>query len=57
MSMKKIVGVVLLIAVFAVLICVTCAAYGWKCGLAIWGTAFGIALIICIAIFLIEESE
>lgn len=55
--MKKIVGVVLLIAVFAVLIGVTCAVYGWKNGLVTWGIAFVIALILCIAMFLIEESE
>lgn len=55
--MKKIVGIVLLIAVFAVLIGVTCAVYGWKYGLAAWGIAFVIALIICIAMFLIEEGE
>lgn len=54
--MKKTVGVVLLIAVFAVLIGVTCAVCGWKYGLAIWGIAFAISLIICIAIFLIEEG-
>lgn len=55
--MKKTVGVVLLIAVFAVLIGVTCAVFGWKYGLAAWGTAFVISLIICIAMFLIEEGE
>lgn len=55
--MKKTVGVVLLIAVFAALIGVTCDVCGWKYGLAIWGIAFVIALIICIAVFLIEEGE
>lgn len=55
--MKKIVGIVLLIAVFAVLIGVTCAVFGWKHGLATWGIAFVMALIICIAMFLIEEGD
>lgn len=55
--MKKIVGVVLLIVVFAVLIGVTCVVCSWKFGLAAWGTAFAIALILCIAVLLIEEGE
>ena len=55
--MKKTIGIILLIAVYVALIGVTCAVYGWKCGLAIWATGFVIALIICIAMFLIEDDE
>ncbi len=55
--MKKIFGFGILAVVFAFLIGTTCAAWGWKVGLTIWGIAIAGALIICLAMFLIMEGE
>lgn len=56
-GMKKIIGCILLVSVFTFLIGTTCVVFGFKTGMGLWGIGFGIALIICLAIFLIEEGE
>ena len=55
--MKRIIGFILLALIFIFLIGITCYIYGWKTGLALWGIAFALALIIIIAMYLIEEGE
>ncbi len=55
--MKRTIGFILLALIFALLIGVTCYICGWKMGMTIWGIAFALALIIVIAIYLIEEGE
>lgn len=55
--MKKIIGIILLITIFVILIGATCIVCGWKYGLVAWAVGFVIALIICIAIFLIEDDK
>ena len=55
--MKRTIGVILLALVFALLIGVTCYIYGWKTGIILWGIAFALALIIVIAMYLIENGE
>ena len=52
--MRRIIGFILLALVFALLIGITCYIYGWKMGIIMWGIAFAFALIIVIAICLIE---
>ena len=54
--MKRTIGFILLVLIFAFLIGVTCYIYGWKTGLALWGIAFALALIIVIAMHLIEDG-
>ena len=55
--MKRTIGFILLALIFALLIGITCYVCGWKMGMAIWGIAFALALIIVIAMYLIEEGE
>ena len=55
--MKRTIGVILLVLIFAFLIGVTCYICGWKTGLTLWGIAFALALIIIIAMYLIENGE
>ena len=55
--MKRIIGFILLALIFALLIGVTCYICGWKIGMTIWGISCVLALIIVIAIYLIEDGE
>ena len=55
--MKRTIGFILLALVLALLIGITCYICGWKMGMTIWGIGFIFALIIVIAICLIEEDE
>lgn len=55
--MKRTIGGILLAFVFALLIGVTCVAFGWKTGLIMWTVSFAVTLIILVAIFLIQEGE
>ena len=55
--MKRTIGFILLALIFALLIGVTCYICGWKTGITLWGIAFALALIIVIAIYLIETGE
>ena len=55
--MKRTIGFILLAFILTLLIGITCYICGWKTGLTIWGIAFALALIIAIAMCLIEESE
>lgn len=55
--MKSTIGFILLALVLAFLIGITCYACGWKLGLGAWGIGFALALIIVIAMHLIEEGE
>ena len=55
--MKRTIGIILLVLIFALLIGVTCYICGWKTGMTLWGIAFALALIIVIAIYLIEAGE
>ena len=55
--MKKTIGFILLALMLALLIGITCCVFGWKMGMTVWGIGFALALIIVIAIFLIEEGE
>lgn len=55
--MKSTIGFILLALVLALLIGVTCYVFGWKLGLGVWGIGFALALIIVIAMYLIEEGE
>ena len=55
--MKRTIGFILLALIFALLIGTTCYVCSWKIGMTIWGIAFALALIIVIAMYLIEEGE
>jgi hypothetical protein len=55
--MKSTIGFILLALILALLIGVTCYVCGWKLGMGMWGIGFALALIIAIAIYLIEEGE
>jgi hypothetical protein len=55
--MKRTIGFILLALVLALLIGVTCYVCGWKLGLRVWGIGFALALIVDIAMFLIEDGE
>lgn len=55
--MKRTIGFILLALIFAFLIGITCYVCGWKIGMTIWGIGFVLALIIVIAMYLIEEGE
>lgn len=55
--MKKTIGFILLALIFALLIGTSCYVFGWKMGIIIWGIGFAVALIIVIAIYLIEDGE
>ena len=55
--MKRTIGFIFLALIFALLIGVTCYICGWKIGITLWGIAFVLALIIVIAICLIEKGE
>lgn len=55
--MKRIIGFILLALILALLIGITCCLCGWKLGLRMWGIGFALALIVAIAMFLIEEGE
>ncbi len=55
--MKRTIGFILLALILALLIGITCYICGWKIGITVWGIGFGFALIIAIAICLIEEDE
>ena len=54
--MKKIIGVTILISILICLVAMTCLVTGWKDGLICWGIGFAVAMIICFAIFLIEDG-
>lgn len=54
--MKRIIGIIILVLVFALLIGVSCAVYGFKTALITWAISLLLAVIILIAIFLIEEG-
>jgi len=54
--MKRTIGFILLALIFALLIGTTCYICGLKMGMIIWGISFALALIIVIAICLIEEG-
>jgi len=55
--MKRIIGFILLALIFALLIGVTCYICGWKVGMTLWGISFALAVIIVIAMYLIDEDE
>lgn len=55
--MKRTIGFILLALIFAFLIGMTCYVCGWKMGMTVWGIGFALALIIVIAMCLIEEGE
>lgn len=55
--MKSTIGFILLALVLALLIGETCYVCGWKLGLKVWGIGFILALIIAIAMCLIEEGK
>lgn len=55
--MKRTIGFILLALIFAFLIGVTCYTCGWKMGIILWGIAFALALVIVIAMYLIEGGE
>ena len=55
--MKRTIGFILLALIFTLLIGITCYICGWKIGMTIWGIDFALALIIVIAMHLIEEGE
>ena len=54
--MKRIIGIILLVLVFALLIGASCMAYGVKTALITWALSFLISLVIVVAIFLIQEG-
>lgn len=61
--MKRTIGFILLALILALLIVITCYVCGWKIGMTIWGIGmtiwgigFALALIIVIAMYLIEEG-
>jgi hypothetical protein len=55
--MKRTIGFILLAFILVLLIGITCYVCGWKFGMTVWGISFGLALIIVIAMYLIEEGE
>ena len=54
--MKRIIGIIILILVFALLIGASCTVYGVKTALTTWALSFLLALVIVVAIFLIKEG-
>lgn len=54
--MKKIIGIIILVLMFAILIGASCVAYGVKTALITWALGFLFAIIIIVAIFLIQEG-
>lgn len=54
--MKKIIGIIILVLIFALLIEVSCVAYGVKTALITWVLGFLFAIIIIVAIFFIQEG-
>ena len=54
--MRRIIGIIILVLVFALLIGVSCVAYGVKTALITWALGFLFAIIIIVAIFLIQEG-
>ena len=54
--MKRIIGIIILVLVFALLIGASCVAYGLKEALITWAIGLLLAIIIVIAIFLIQEG-
>lgn len=52
--MKRIIGIIILVLVFALLIGASCVAYGVKTALITWALGFLFAIIIIVAIFLIQ---
>lgn len=52
--MKKIIGIIILVLIFAFLIGVTCTVYGVKTALITWALSLFFAFIINVAIFLIQ---
>lgn len=54
--MKRIIGIIILVLVFALLIGASCEAYGVKTALITWALSFLLALVILVAIFLIHEG-
>ena len=54
--MKRIIGIILLALVFALLIGVSCVAYGVKTALITWALGFLFAIIIAVAICFITEG-
>ena len=54
--MKRIIGIIILVLVFALLIGVSCEVYGFKTALITWALSFLLALVVIVAIFLIQEG-
>lgn len=54
--MKRIIGIIILVLVFALLIGATCAVYGLKTALITWALSLLLALVVIVAIFLIQEG-
>lgn len=54
--MKRIIGIIILVLVFALLIGVSCEVYGLKTALITWALSFLLALVVIVAIFLIQEG-
>jgi len=54
--MRRIIGAIILALVFSFLIGASCVAYGLKEALITWAISLLLAIIILIAIFLIEEG-
>ena len=54
--MKRIIGIIILVLVFALLIGGSCVAYGVKTALITWALGLLISLVIVVAIFLIQEG-
>ena len=52
----KIIGIIILVLVYALLIGASCVAYGVKIALIIWALGFLFAIIIAVAICLITEG-
>lgn len=52
--MKRIIGIIILVFVFALLIGVSCAVYGFKTALITWALSLLLALVVIVAIFLIQ---
>ncbi len=55
--MKRAIGFILLALNLVLLIGITCYVRGWKMGIIMWGIGFVFALIISIALCLIEEGD
>lgn len=54
--MKRIIGIIILVLVFAILIGASCTVYGVKTALITWALGFLISLVVVVAIFLIQEG-